>query len=122
MIETSSRLLFRYILTLSELNIFCDISNSTIFLSFSDVDTENAHHTEKVLICVFTVHTRYFIGHAKSDNRAFVSFTNHFLHFSVSGELHRQSWRDWYPARRRRVTFRTAVRSRCDVRKVCAKT
>ena len=86
------------------------------------MDTENAHHTEKVLICVFTVHTRYFIGHAESDNRAFVSFTYHFLHFSVSGELHRQSWRDWYPARRPRMTCRTAVRSRCDVRKVCAKT
>ena len=51
MIETYSRLLYRYILTLSEINIFCDISNSTIFLSFFDVDTENAHHTEKVLIC-----------------------------------------------------------------------
>ena len=62
MIETYSRLLFRYILTLSEINIF--ISNSTFFLSCFDVDTENAHHTEKVLICVFTVHTRYFIGHA----------------------------------------------------------
>ena len=64
MIETYSRLLYRYILTLSEINIFCDISNTTIFLSFFDVDTENVHHTEKVLICVFTVHTRYFIGHA----------------------------------------------------------
>ena len=61
MIETYSRLLYRYILTLSEINIFCDISNTTIFLSYFDVDTENAHHTEKVLICVFTVHTRYLL-------------------------------------------------------------
>ena len=47
---------------------------------------------------------------------------DHWSSGSVSGELHRQSWRDWYPARRRRMTCRTAVRSRCDVRKVCAKT
>ena len=88
-----------------------------------DVDTEDAHHTEKVLICVFTVHTRYYILVTLSPTIGLAfRLLIFFLHFSVSGELHRQSWRDWYPARMRRMTCRTAVRSRCDVRKVCAKT
>ena len=41
MIETYSRLLYRYILTLSETNIFCDISNSTIFLSFFEIPVKS---------------------------------------------------------------------------------
>ena len=49
-----------------------------------------------------------------SDNRPWVSFTCHFLHFSVSSEVLRQSWRDLYPAQKWQLTCRTAVSNRVD--------
>ena len=56
-----------------------------------------------------TLYDPFSSGAVLVRQSGFRSFTCHFLHFSVSGELLGQSWRDWYPARERLMTCRTAV-------------
>ena len=134
MIETYSRLRFRYILTLSEINIFCDISKAPISLGCDEfamglrIDSPNRRELSRTRREMFAWYRKVLACIANSSRTPRQSF-KHVILFcatkiiakpSPSHRICRGPVANPSPTLRRRSrTHRKVVSAICTMRQIC---